>query len=1207
MAGVKWTENQLDAINARKGAVLVSAAAGSGKTAVLVERVIDMITDPVSPVDADRFLVVTYTRAAAGEMKERISARLDELLREDPFNENLRRQQMLLTKAQISTIHSFCSDVAREYFYTLDIPADFRIAEQEELEILKTNALNEVLERRYSQGDSTFENMAEMFSASKDDNTLQKIILMLYDFLRSHPFPKRWVEEKYAMYSGAKSVYQTAWGKAIYERTVIQTSFIKNVSERAVELLQEEPKLNNAKFGDTIRKDADSISILAEKVMSGDWNGIIDELRSTEFGEKISTPAGFGDNETKKTIMSLRDTIKDVMVDMRKIYTVSDEECINEITELAPTVRCLFDVMIEFGELYSELKKEKQLADFSDLEHWALKLLVKESENGIFMTETAKDISSRYDYVMVDEYQDANSIQDTIFKAVSDNDKKLFVVGDVKQSIYRFRQAMPEIFIGRKNRYSLYDRNNEQYPAKIILDKNFRSREGVTEAVNFVFKNLMSENVGDIEYNDEEKLVAGAEYKPSEDPCMSYHMLDITNSETQDQDKEEARYIAVLIRKIMSTQTVSTKQGNRKPQYGDFCILMRGVKKHAAIFIDELKNFGIPAVSETEDSFFARREIKIILSLLRVIYNPLQDIPLASVLLSPMFGFSEDDLTKMRVDNPKRNSLYSILLAERKEGEQKAKVSDFIEKLKTLRKAAASLPTDVLLDRIYTETSFPEIISAEEEGEYKRNNLRLLLQYAKNYENAGYRGVGGFVRFLDRLEDNGSDLACAENKNGNTENVVRIMTIHKSKGLEFPICIVANLTRKINTDTTKEVLLHNELGLGVKHTDKIKMCRYTTMPREAVSLEVKRNELSEELRVLYVAMTRAKEKLIMVSSVKNLLVGKKTSKSYLEKIAETLSYENNAISPYSVSSVTSLGDWITQCALIHPASHDLRRKSGYTGKFALGAEKPWEICLIDDLNEFYRKLISKTDTIEIAKSDQAVISSVDSDFEMQKERYAEMLKERLSSVYEYEQLSYVPMKVSASALAHKDAERKFAAISKPDFMNSEKLSGAQKGTAVHTFVQYCDIANARESVKDEIDRLVSGGYLTRVQGDSVEIDKAEKFVKSSVADRMLITPALEREYRFTVEIPASSVDSTLMFPYSEEQVILQGAIDCMFEENGRIVIVDYKTDRVKDPLKLAELYKEQLRLYKLAVEQITGKLVSQCLLYSFELGCEIEV
>ncbi len=1205
MAGVKWTDNQLDAINARKGSVLVSAAAGSGKTAVLVERVIDMITDPVSPVDADRFLVVTYTRAAAGEMKERISARLDELLREDPFNENLRRQQMLLSKAQISTIHSFCSDIAREFFYTLDIPGDVRIAEKEELIVLKTYALNEVLEKRYAQGDSTFEELAEMFSAAKDDNTLQKIILMLYDFLRSHPFPKRWIDNKYAMYSGAKSVYQTAWGKVIYERTVVQASFIKNASQRAAELLKDEPKLDKSKFGDVIRQDAESISILADKVMSGDWNGIIQELQCTGFGKRAVPPQGYANNETKKAISSLRDTIKDVLGDMRKVYTANDEECIKEITRLAPVVRCLFDVMLEFGDLYSELKKERLLADFSDLEHWALQLLVKESDNGIVMTDIAREISARYDYVMVDEYQDANSIQDTIFKAVSDNDKKLFVVGDVKQSIYRFRQAMPEIFIGRKNRYKLYDRQNEQYPAKIILDRNFRSREGVTEAVNFVFKNLMSENVGDIAYTDEEKLVPGAEYVQSNEPCMSYHLLNLDNSETKDQDIEEARYIAVLIRKIMRTQTVSTKQGKRKPQYGDFCILMRGVKTHAAIFVEELKNFGIPALSETEDSFFARREIKIMLSLLRVIDNPLQDIPLASVLLSPMFGFTEDDLTKMRVDNPKRRSLYSVLLAEKEKGEQKA--ADFIEKLRTLRKAAASLPTDVLLDRIYTETSFPEIVSAEEEGEYKRNNLRLLLQYAKNYENAGYRGIGGFVRFIDRLEEDGSDLDCAENKSGNADNAVRIMTIHKSKGLEFPICIVANLSRKINTDTTKEVLLHNELGLGVKHTDRERMCRYTTMPREAVSLEMKRNELSEELRILYVAMTRAKEKLIMITSVKNLITASKSSKSYLEKIAASLSYDNNAINQYSVSSVTCLGDWVTQCALVHPASHELRKISGYTGGIAVGAEKPWEICLVDDLKEFYGKIVDKAKNTDDTASEQPDISDVGSDFEIQKERCAEMLKERLSYSYEYEQLANVPIKVSASVLSHKDTERKFAAISKPDFMNSEKLSGAQKGTAVHAFVQYCDIVKARESVQSEIDRLVSSGFITRVQGDSVDIDKAESFVNSSLADRMLSSPMLEREYRFMVEIPASSVDSTLVFPYSEEQVILQGAIDCMFEENGRIVIVDYKTDRVKDPFKLADMYREQLRLYKLAVEQITGKLVSECLLYSFELDREIEV
>ncbi len=1200
MADVKWTDNQRSAIDARNGTVLVSAAAGSGKTAVLVERVIEIITDPLSPTDIDRLLVVTFTKAAAGEMKERIQKRLEQMAEENPFDTNLTRQQMLLPKAQISTIHSFCQNLAKEFFYTLDIPADFRIAENQELEIIKNNVLNDVIEQAYADGNTDFLEMADMFSTSKTDRTLQKIILQLYEFLRSYPFPKRWAEEKCAMYNTSGSVFDTQWGRVILERTKVIAEFADNLSKQSVGLLREEPKLDKGKFGDIIRDEADIVSTIVQSVNKESWDDIAKAVSLFADRPRLPTVKDFTDNETKVAIVNNRNTLKDLInKKLGKIYDFTEEDCLNEITELAPIVRSMFDVMHKFEEAYSSVKAERRIADFSDLEHWALKLLVRETDSGIVTTETGKMISERYDHVMVDEYQDANEIQDTIFKAVSGNDKKLFVVGDVKQSIYRFRQAMPEIFIGRKNRYSLYDRNNEHYPAKIILDKNFRSRQGITEAVNFVFRNLMSESVGDIAYSDEEKLVFGAEsYGQDTEPCVSYHLLNINSTKSEDKNRGEARYIAVLINKMIGE---SGKNGERKLQFGDFCILMRGVKNSADVYVEELRKHGIQAICETEESLFERREIKIILSLLRVIDNPLQDIPLASVLLSPIFAFSEDELTKMRVDHL-HGSLYAVLLAESNNGNDKA--NRFIETLRSLRKAAASLPTDVLLDRIYTETSFPEIVSAEEEGEYKRKNLRLLLQYAKNYENSGYRGVSGFVHFINSLEENDSKLNCAENGES-LDNAVRIMTIHKSKGLEFPVCILAGLTNKLNSDTKNEILLHNVLGLGIKHIDKKKMCKYTTMPREAVSMEIKRNELSEELRVLYVALTRAKEKLVLVSTVGSTAKDKNHIDEYFINIMNKLSYDGNAINSYSVSEASELGDWIAMCALIHPAHHELRSEVGYTGSFALGSEKPWDIHMTDDLEEYLGELAScaedKHDTGDVSESD------VRDEFELEKQRYSELLKERLSAKYDYRQLSAIPMKVSASALAHKESEKRFAAASKPEFMTKEKLGGAQRGTAVHAFVQYCDIMKARESVQNEIDRLVHSGFLTEIQGSSVDIEKAERFVNSPLADRMLRSPELSREHRFTVEIPASIIDSSLTPPYSDEKVILQGAIDCMFEEDGRIIVVDYKTDRVKDPLKLAEMYKEQLRLYKLAVEQITGKTVGECMLYSFEMSCEIPV
>lgn len=1191
MANVKWTANQQNAINARNGAVLVSAAAGSGKTAVLVERVIDMITNPEYPVDADRFLVVTYTRAAAGEMKDRIAARLDELLKNDPLNENLHRQQLLLGRAQISTIHSFCSDLVREYFYTLDIPSDFRIADDGELTIIKNQAMQNVLERKYSEKDDDFENTVEVFSSVRDDTILQEIVLRLYEFLRSHPFPNAWIKEKAAMYDVTKSADETEWGKTVINRSKMTAYYMKTLNSISLELLKNEPKLLNSSFGDKIRDDEIFIGYLIDRLENGSWNDIIDILNTFTSGT-LRAPKGFTEHEIKVAVAAYRNVIKDTIGDLKELFVRNNEQCMDDIADLAPVVSKLFEIMELFGEEYSKLKLERSLADFSDLEHWALKLLAENTENGVAFTEISKEISSRYDYVMVDEYQDANTIQDTIFKAVSDNDKKLFVVGDVKQSIYRFRQAMPEIFIRRKNRYVPYNPNEEVYPAKIILDMNFRSREGVTEGVNFVFKNLMSESVGDIDYTDEEALVAGAAYGEDNGNAVSFHLLNLEKSETKDRDIEEAKYIGSLIYKMMSEEEITTKDGKRKPTYSDFCILMRGVTSHAPVFEAELLKMGIPTVSETSDSFFSQHEIQVMLSLLRIIDNPVQDIPLAAVMLSPIFGFTVDELGEFRATYPE-GSLYSLILQENLTGNKKTIA--FSNTLSRLRRISARVTTDTLLNLIYNETSYPEIVSSEEDGDFKKNNLKLLVQYAKTYENSGYRGVGGFVKFIDRLRENSCDLAAAERKNELSEDAVRIMTIHKSKGLEFPICIVANLNRKFNTDTKNEVLLHNELGLGVRRKDDTLLCRYTTMPREAVALEIKRNEISEELRVLYVALTRAKERLVLIGSSKGL-------EKYVGGVVKKFAYDKT-VSPYTVSSAVCMCDWIIDCLLVHKSGLEIRTIGGYVGDISQDLGYDWDVNVIEDLEEYHSNILkaAKNEAFDSAEAEQ--IS--DNITEGTRKKNLAIIRERLSRVYEYEKMTKIPVKVSASALAEKESNVRYSVSAVPDFMRKGGLSGAEKGTAMHTFIQYCDFERARTSLEEEIENLVKRGFLTEVQGNAINRQSINDFLHSDLMNRMLSSSMLEREFRFTVEIPAGLADKTLEFPYSEEPIILQGAVDCLFEENGKIIIVDYKTDWGKSSEELTDMYSPQLRLYKLAIEQVLGKIVSQCVIYSFGLGREI--
>lgn len=1195
MSGVKWTENQLNAIKARNGAVLVSAAAGSGKTAVLVERIIDIITDKENPVDADRFLVVTYTKAAAGEMKERIEARIEELLKDDPYNEALHRQQLLLSRAHISTIDSFCCELVKEYFYTLDLPSDFRIAEEQELTILRNAAMQNVLERMYDKNDPIFEETVDSFSAVLDDSKLQDIVFTLYDFLRSHPFPKRWIEEKAAMYNPNLSSSETAWGKVILDRAEISALYLKRLSDQSLLELSLEPELECSKFGDAVRDDDSFIDLLISRIKSKNWDSIIHILNSYT-PTKLIAPRAFTNNDTKVSVANRRKLIKSTIDEIKGLFFDNDERCMDDIRKLAKIVAMLFKTMLLFDDAYSKLKLEKSLADFSDLEHWTLKLLVSEDENGPHFTDIAREISSRFDFVMVDEYQDANKIQDTIFKALSDNDRKLFVVGDVKQSIYRFRQAMPEIFIDRKNRYKLYNPDLDNYPAKIILDKNFRSRSGVTEGINFVFKNIMSESVGDIEYTEEEALVAGAVYEKDKGNAVSFHLVEIPSSSVKSKDTSEACYVGELINRMMETEEITDKTGKRKPRYSDFCILMRGTKSHSIDYAEELARNGIPTSIETSDSFFSAHEIQVMLSLLRVIDNPVLDIPLATVMISPIFGFTADELAKIRADF--RNcSLYSAVILESKMGNQK--LASFVEKLSEFRKLSTSVSADVFINRIYRETSYPEIVSSTEDGELKCQNLRLLFEYAKKYESSGYRGLSGFIKYIDRIEENGCDLASAEKQNECGENAVKIMTIHKSKGLEYPICIVAGTSREFNTDTNNEVLLHNELGLGIKRRDTLRHCRFTTMPREAVKLEIKKNEMSEELRVLYVAMTRARERLVLISAVKN-------ADKYVSRLAQRLAYDG-VVSPYTVGNANSISDWIIDCLLVHPCAAEFRTLGGYTGEISSEQTPDWDI--------FISRLDSDENADNSEISEETSQSVVDDSFvnsdkidTQKKDELLRELNDRLNKKYMYSTLTSVPIKVSASSLAHKENLTKYASVSKPAFLGRKNgLSGTEKGTALHTFVQYCDYNAAKTSIDSEIERLVQSGFLSTEEGDSIDRDSVASFLNSELMSRMLDSDCLEREYRFTVEIPAGMADPTLESPYSEELIILQGAVDCLFEEDGKIVIVDYKTDRTKDARQLASLYAPQLKLYKLAIEQISEKQVSSCLIYSFSLNQAIEI
>lgn len=1182
MGRPEWTENQKLAIDATGGAVLVSAAAGSGKTAVLVERVIDRITNSENPIDADRLLIVTFTRAAANEMKERISARIDELIRQQPHNQALQRQHILLERASISTIHSFCSELIRQNFYRLNISSDFRIADDAELKIIKHNVMTELLNDLYAQADKGFIDFVETFSSIRDDKAIEGIILKLHNFLLSHPFPEQWLNKKAAMYSPDIPVEETVWGSSIIDYARDAVSYCSRLTERSLCIAEQDDALY-AKASKQLFIDKGYFEVLSDKLKMGKWNEIALFVSSFENG-RLSTPRGYSDDPNKIRISANREILKKVMKTLKGLFVCTAEECTEDIAALSPIVKALFNSVQEFSARFAEKKRELNIADFNDLEHLALKLLVTYDENAPKLTDIALSIRESFDEVMVDEYQDVNEVQDIIFSAVSRNEENLFVVGDVKQSIYRFRQAMPEIFIHRKNGMKLYDKNTNEFPAKIILDKNFRSRSGVTDAVNFVFSHLMSEKAGDINYTEEEKLVAGATYNPNNEATTYLHILDLDTYDC-DMNTAEARHIADIIYSNVNSTLIKDGDSERPATFGDFCILLRNANKQSADFVRELTALGIPATADAPENFLSTYEISVMTALLNVLDNPIQDIPLLAVMMSPIYGFTPDDLADIRLKTP-NGKLYNAVKNMAQGGNISCK--QFLNDLIELRRIAATCPADTLIKIIYERTGFTSIVLSMTNGESRLNNLRLLQEYAKSCEDSGYKGLSSFIGFINKLIMQGNDLPCACNSSANGMNAVRIMSIHRSKGLEFPICIIANLSRNFSDrDKRDDVLLHSELGLGVRRKDRQLMCKYSTMPRNAVRLEIERDERSEELRVLYVAMTRAKEKLIMITSLKNpakVIGDLSASLTGAEKLA-----------PYTVLNCSSMSDWIISCALMHRSGRILREIAGDPFFIPPSDDPLWDIEIISDNAEVDEE-DSPSDETEFAE----MPPNTDNEF-------LQLITQRLNKPYKYAVLHSLPVKVAASALAEKGKEYEYLTVSRPAFMRESGMTPAERGTAIHAFMQFADLNKALASFDDELLRLKNEGFLTEKECNAVDKPLILKFLESDIMQRISRSDKLYREYRFTVKINAKRVDPTLNDELGDETVILQGAVDLAFEENGSIVIVDYKTDNIKEISELKEKYSEQVLLYKEAMEQCTALSVSQCILYSFKLGEYIEV
>lgn len=1180
--GVDWTTDQRHAIECRKGSVLVSAAAGSGKTAVLVERVIRRLMDKDNPCSAEDLLIVTFTRAATAQMREKIGAAILKRLSEDPTDRHLRRQYMLLPFAKICTIDSFCNDLVRENFHALGISPDYSLLDNETAVIMKNDVCEAMLERAYEEdSDGSFSGLSDMMSSGNSDEDFAKLIIKMYDISTAYPFPDLWLDSLIEEYS-QPDINKSCWGVIIKKYVCDMLDYCVSSSNDMMTAMESDSIVADA-YGAAVQSDINMYAELREKV-NRDWDEALEAFNTVKYMGLGRVPKGY-ESETKNAVMTARKKLKDLLKKVPNIMCVSSGEHSEDVRLMRGPVTKLIELVKQFGREYSAEKDKMNSADFSDILHRALNLLaVSDGRDGYIKTDLARELSSHYVEILVDEYQDINEAQDMIFKAISADENNLFTVGDVKQSIYRFRQAMPEIFLRRRSTTHSFE--SGKYPLGITLGSNFRSRVGVTSCVNYIFRQLMSTEAGELEYDDSEALNAAAKYPERDTPDCELHVV-TDKGNRADTLEAQARYVARYIdRTVREGKTLVTKGSALHPaSYGDFCILLRTAKNVSSVYANALSERGIPVFSPETGGFFEAAEISFILSLLRVLDNPVQDIPLAAVMLSPLFGFSAGELADIRASAKERleagetEPLYRSVAASADEGDEKA--AAFLKKIESLRRLSLTLSAGELVRRVCEETGFDAIAGAMPDGERRRLNIGLLCDYAEKYEAAGNLGLSGFIRFIDKVARTSGDLATAARPSENAD-IVRIMTVHQSKGLEFPICILADMQHAFNErDNTESVLISSSAGLGMKRRTEDGISVYDTASRRAAVITSERMGRSEEMRVLYVALTRAKENLVMVTSVPNPEKG-------LAKVAVECGIGERA-NPFAVLRMNNFSDLVLTALMRHPAADELRKLSGVDVPIFLPEKDRFKLKVV----------VSDSESFMAESANEQKIAA--------KPVFFDEVCERLDYSDPRSVLSSVPAKRAASDGSERGINREYFASSRPAFMSSGGLTPAQRGTATHKFMQFSNYAAARADIESELARLVDGGFLSEEEGKAVNVSAAKRFFMSSLAERIFASDNVMREKKFAALFPAKFFYPELTGEAAEEKIVVQGIADCVFVEDGKLVIVDYKTDTGVDAEALLDRYSAQLGIYREALSQALGTPVKETLLYSFFMNSTVKV
>ena len=1237
MGETKWTKEQLKAIDTRRCNLLVAAAAGSGKTAVLVERIIKIVTDEKNPVDIDKLLVVTFTSAAAAEMRERIAAAITKALERNPSSKSLQRQLTLLSRANITTMHSFCLDVIKNNFHTIDLDPAFRIGDETEGTLLKNEILDEMFEDYYEKDDMEFFNLVEAYSGSKDDEKLKEMVLDLYRFSMSGPWPEKWLIEKAEEFniSSLEELDKTVWVEVLKNDINMEVDSFINLYYKAIEMINDTEGIEE--YLDTFNDELSRIISLKESLNLG-LSEIYDKLFKISFGRLKSIRKNkVSDVDAQNLVKSIRDEVKKKICKLQDdIFMLSPTEMLEGINLTYPFMKKLSEITLEFSKRFSERKKEKNMLDFNDLEHLCLKILIDKTEDGdTIPSKVSENFRELFDEVLVDEYQDSNNVQEAIINLVSrknTDNPNVFMVGDVKQSIYRFRQAKPELFL---EKYNTYSRNDEGKNKVIQLYKNFRSREEVINAVNYIFKEVMSLNVGELEYTEDEALNLGANFKELNEEGaykggeVELHILDKNiTSENEDEDEEdidsinlEARVVARRINELMSQaneekfRVLDKETGEYRPlKYKDIVILLRATKNWSEIFLDELGLSGIPVYADTGSGYFESIEIRTIMSLLKIIDNPLQDVPMIAVLKAPFARFNAEELADIRMIDKSKYFYENILEIVNEDievsEELKKKCSIFIENLNKWRNKSVYTPIDEFIWYLYMDTSYYGYVGAMPNGVLRQANLKILFQRAKQYEETSFKGLFNFINFINKLRKSSGDMGSAKIL-GENEDVVRIMSIHKSKGLEFPVVFLAGAGKQFNLmDLNNRILHHDDLGFGPDYIDLEKRISYSTLPKEAIKKKIRLETLSEEMRILYVAFTRAKEKLIITGATRDI---DKT----VEKWVQAASVEKSKISPAEVLKGKSYLDWIGMALCQHKDGEPLRERIGVSSGIAKDDLSTWKVNLWDSNNLFVEKNLEAVDEISI--DEELFINS-------RAETVDKEIARRLGYEYKYLDSTIIKSNISVSDLKKAGYEPsdeyrgeslfKEKPVLKPRFLQEKKgLSAAERGTAMHFVMQKIDYdrVDSLENIKIQLEEMLQNELLTKDEFKAINPYKIYNFFKCDLGKNILKVynegGIIHRELPFFTRISASKVKEDISKESYSEEVRLQGVIDLFFELDGEIILVDYKTDYVEDNIEeeMNKRYKIQLDYYSDAIKKITGKVVNKRYLYLFYIDKAIEL